>query len=58
MVLAGVSALFYHRVTERQITRWDEARRPSMPARTAGLISIVLWAVVILSGRMMSYTMF
>jgi hypothetical protein len=58
LVLAGVNAFFYHGVTERQITRWDEARRPSIPARMAGLISIVIWAIVILAGRMMSYTMF
>lgn len=58
LLLAGVNAFVYHRVTERQISRWDEARRPSVPARMAGLVSIVVWAVVILAGRMMSYTMF
>ena len=58
MLLAGVNAFFYHRVTERQIARWDEARTPSSPARAAGLISIVLWASVILAGRAMSYTIF
>jgi hypothetical protein len=58
LVLAGINACFFHRVTERQIHRWDEARHPSSPARAAGLISIVVWAVVIVAGRMMSYTMF
>jgi hypothetical protein len=27
-------------------------------ARTAGLISIALWATVIMAGRMMAYTMY
>lgn len=58
LVLAGVNAFFYHRVTERQIHRWDEARLPALPARAAGLASVVLWLVVIAAGRMMSYTMF
>ena len=58
LVLAGANALFYHRMTERQIRQWDEARVPATPARAAGLISIALWAAVIVSGRMMSYTMF
>ena len=58
LLLAGVNALVYHRVTKRQISRWDEARHPSGPARMAGLVSIVVWVVVILAGRMMSYTMF
>lgn len=58
LLLAGVNAFFYHRVTERQIRTWDEARWPSPPARAAGLISIAVWAIVIVCGRMMSYTMF
>jgi hypothetical protein len=29
-----------------------------MPARAAGVISIVVWTIVIMAGRMMSYTMF
>jgi hypothetical protein len=58
LLLAGVNALVYHRVTERHIARWNDAARPPAPARTAGLISIVAWAAVILAGRLMSYTMF
>jgi hypothetical protein len=58
MLLAGVNALLYHRVTERSILNWNEAVRPPLPARAAGLISIAAWTVVVLSGRMMSYTMF
>ena len=58
LILGGVNAFFYHWVTERQIHRWDEARRPSLPARAAGLISILVWGTAIVAGRMMSYTMF
>jgi hypothetical protein len=58
IVLAGVNALVYHLVSERGIAAWDTAERPPGPARMAGLVSIVLWATVILCGRMMSYTMF
>ena len=58
IALAGINAFVYHRVTERQIHRWDEARAPSTPARAAGLVSIAVWTIVILAGRMMSYTMF
>lgn len=58
LLLAGVNALIYHRVTERGIAGWDHGARPPGPARLAGLASIFLWAVVIMAGRMMSYTMF
>jgi hypothetical protein len=58
IVLAGVNALVYHLVTERRIAHWNEAARPPQPVRFAGVISIVMWAIVIMAGRMMSYTMF
>jgi hypothetical protein len=58
IVLAGVNALFYHRMTERRIAQWNDAARPPMPARLAGVISIVVWTIAIMAGRMMSYTMF
>src|SRR6185503_9290267 len=58
IVLAGVNALFYHFVTERRIAHWNDAARPPMPARLAGMISIVAWTIVIMAGRMMSYTIF
>ena len=58
LALAGLNALLYHLVTERGQKHWDAAERPPGAARAAGLVSIVLWAIVILCGRMMSYTMY
>ena len=58
MLVAGLNAFLFHRTTERRIALWDSAARPPMAARLAGLISIVVWATVIVAGRMMSYTMF
>jgi hypothetical protein len=58
MLLAGVNALYYHFVTERQIAHWNDAARPPLAARLAGVISMLVWASVIMAGRMMSYTMF
>ena len=52
------SALAFHALTQRGSTVWDAAPRPPAAVRLAGLASIVLWAVVILAGRMISYTMF
>jgi hypothetical protein len=58
MLLAGLNALVFHRVTQRDCTRWDHFVRPPARARMAGLASLLLWAVIILSGRMMAYTMY
>jgi hypothetical protein len=58
LLFAGLNAFIFHTVTERRIAAWNEVARPPLAARLAGLASLVLWAIVILSGRMMSYTMF
>ena len=58
LALAALNALLYHRFTERRIAQWDDAAAPPVGARAAGLISICVWVVVIIAGRMMSYTMF
>ena len=58
IAVAGINALVYHRFTERRIVEWDDAAAPPRRARAAGLVSIGVWLVVILAGRMMSYTMF
>jgi hypothetical protein len=58
LALAGLNALLYHLVTERGRNDWDAAQRPPRAARAAGIVSIALWAVVIMCGRIMSYTMY
>jgi hypothetical protein len=58
MALAAVNAFVYHRFTERRIAEWDSSPQTPVRARVAGLISICVWACVIVSGRLMSYTMF
>jgi hypothetical protein len=58
LVLAGANALAFHVLTQRGLATWDMTPRPPVAVRFAGLASIVLWTVVILAGRMISYTMF
>ena len=58
LLVAGVNALVFHFMTEESVAKWDNASRPPLAARIAGATSIVMWAVAILAGRMMSYTMF
>ena len=58
LLLAGANALVFHFITQKQSAQWDDAPHPPLAVRTAGLASVILWATVILAGRMMSYTMF
>jgi len=57
-LLAGINASVYHTNIERRISLWDRSPLPPTAARMAGIISIVVWATVILAGRMMSYTLY
>ena len=58
LVLAGANATFYHFTTRQTMPASDDAPRPALPVRLEAISSIVLWTIVILAGRMMSYTMF
>lgn len=58
IALAGANALIFHFVIQRRIAAWDEAPRPPAAVRVSGLASVVLWATVVLAGRMISYTLF
>src|SRR4026208_1583445 len=47
MVVAAINAFLYHRYTERRIKEWDDLPTPPTAARSAGLVSICVWATVI-----------
>ena len=58
ILLAGLNAAFFHLHTQRRLAGWDTWSHPPASARAAGAISIASWIIVVLAGRMMSYTMF
>lgn len=57
IVLAGINAAVFHAMVKRMPADAD-AGAPPGAVRLAGTLSIVFWGVVILCGRMMSYTLF
>jgi hypothetical protein len=58
IAIAGLNATLFHVFTQKRLAGWDTWNQPPASARVAGVISIVSWVVVVLAGRMMSYTMF
>jgi hypothetical protein len=58
LALASVNALVFHFVSERSAQRWAGAARLPTAARAAGGLSLACWLVVIVAGRLMSYTIF
>jgi hypothetical protein len=58
LLLAGINALLFHRFAARFEDRPGDDATPPTAARLAGVLSLSIWAGVIVMGRMMSYTMF
>ena len=55
LVLAGLNIAIYHLTIDRRQTELDQAPFPPLQARTAGVISLVLWVGIITAGRLMAY---
>jgi hypothetical protein len=57
MALAGLNALAFHFITEYTLVDWDAGAAPPFGAKLAGALSIVLWANVIVAGRLIPYAL-
>ena len=57
LILAGLNAFVFHHGIYAKVGHWD-LKVPPRPARIAGLCSLVLWAAIIFSGRLIAYNWF
>ena len=57
MGIAGLNALAFHFITEYTLVDWDAGATPPFAAKLAGGLSIVLWANVIVAGRLIPYAL-
>jgi hypothetical protein len=57
LVLAGLNVLIFNATIGRKVAEWDLS--PSTPgaARAAGVVSIVLWVLIIAAGRAIAYVL-
>ena len=58
LVLAGLNVWVFHRHVQRTMGEWDTAPVTPRGARAAAAISLVLWAGIIVAGRMTAYNWF
>jgi len=58
LVLALINVWYFHTRTERTVDAWDLAARTPKAARVAAIASLVLWAGIVVSGRMIAYNWF
>jgi len=53
--LAGTNALIFHAMNRRTLPAWDERSALPIRAKLAGLASLLLWAGVVVAGRMIGF---
>jgi hypothetical protein len=53
---AGLNMTLFHSKTRRGAADWDQNRSARRVERVAGLLSVVLWAAVVLLGRWIGFT--
>ena len=58
LVLAGVNAAIFQRTISRSMGQWDMDPVPPFRARLAAGVSLVLWAGIVVAGRMIAYNWF
>jgi len=58
LILAGLNAFVFHAGIDRRVAEWDLAAVPPPAARRAGATSLVLWAIIVVAGRMIAYNWF
>jgi tryptophan-rich sensory protein len=55
LLFAGLNMLWFHWVGSRHLARWD-ASKPPPRARFAGAVSLLLWTVIVATGRWIGFT--
>jgi hypothetical protein len=58
LVLAGLNVWLFHSRVERRVAEWDLAPVAPLAARAAAVISLILWAGIVVAGRMIAYNWF
>jgi len=58
LVMAGLNAFVFHRGIYRNVAAWDGDSVAPVRAKLAGFLSLLLWAGVVVAGRMQAYNWF
>lgn len=58
LLLAGANVAIFHNGVHRRAAEWDRDASPPRAARIAGAVSLAMWAVVVVTGRLIAYNWF
>jgi hypothetical protein len=53
--LAGVHALVFHWIVNRDVASWDDSGVLPLKAKVSGLVSILLWVGIVAAGRFIGF---
>lgn len=58
LMMAGMNAWVFELTAHRRVAEWDLHPTPPRAVRAAGILSLILWAGVVVAGRMIAYNWF
>jgi hypothetical protein len=58
LILAGINIWVFHSGIYLRVAQWGRDPRPPLRARMAGMFSLILWAGIVVAGRMIAYNWF
>ena len=58
LLVAFINILFFHRYVRRDQPKWDTRAVPPLGSRISGVISLTVWLMVIVMGRLIAYNWF
>jgi hypothetical protein len=58
LILAGLNVWYFHSGIYTKVAEWGRDFKPPSKARMAGMASLILWAGIVVAGRMIAYNWF
>lgn len=58
LLLAGANVAIFHNGVHRHAAEWDHDASPPRAARIAGAVSLAVWSIVVVTGRLIAYNWF
>ena len=58
LIAGAVNIWHFHRRVQRDVSKWDVGVRPPVSARVSAVVSLMVWAGVIVAGRFIAYNWF
>jgi hypothetical protein len=56
--LAVVNLMVFHAGVYSRVGEWDNASRPPLAARLSSVVSLTMWAIVLIASRLVAYNWF